>query len=121
MLAPRPSLTLADLTTFVARDVFGGTPDPEGCDVCGRDGIGIELEFLTGGPGFRRLRLDEAQAVMDQLVPLPRGSRLTLEPGGQLELSTRCFVDLHSACEAAAIDLFTLDSACARRGIDLVA
>src|SRR5689334_1290631 len=98
MPATQANLTLADAAAYVSHHVFGHGDDPD-CDVCGRNGIGIELEFLTGTAGFARLTLAHAEALMAELDPLPRASRLTLEPGGQLELSTQCFHDLESACE----------------------
>lgn len=120
MAVARPMLTHAHVTEYVADHVFGGANDAH-CDLCDRNGVGIELEFLTGTAGFERLTLEQAEALMAALEPLPRRSRLTLEPGGQLELSTQCFDDLESACEAAATDLFRLDRAGAAAGIDLVA
>ena len=120
MPAAQPTLTHAHATEHVVDHVFGGATDPVS-DACDRNGFGIELEFLTGKAGFERLTLTDAEALMARLDPLPRRSALTLEPGGQLELSTRCFADLGAACEAAATDLFHLDQAGAEAGIDLVA
>src|SRR4051794_21043364 len=120
MPAAQPTLTYAHAMEHVVDHVFGGAPDPAS-DACDRNGFGIELEFLTGTSRFERLTLADAESLMARLDPLPRRSRLTLEPGGQLELSTQCFGDLGSACEAAATDLFHLDQAGAAAGIDLVA
>ena len=125
MASRLPSLSRAVAADHVVSEVFGGTTDPDGRDAYGRNGIGIELEFLTGTTGFERLDAPRVGAVVDLLAP-PTGhsslsSSLTVEPGGQLELSTPCYGDLESACEAAATDLFRLDQACASLGIDLVA
>ncbi|MBI2706344.1 MAG: ergothioneine biosynthesis glutamate--cysteine ligase EgtA [Actinobacteria bacterium] len=120
MPSPKASLTFAHATEHVAHHVFGRHDDP-GCDACDRNGIGIELEFLTGTAGFERLTLERATSLMADLEPLPRASKLTLEPGGQLEVSTLCFDELDAACEAAATDLYRMDQVCMARGIDLVA
>jgi glutamate--cysteine ligase len=125
MAARRPSLTRAEAAAHVAGQVFGATVDPGGRDVHQRNGLGIELEFLTGTAGFRRLDRGRVAAVVDRLAPecgpSALHSSLTVEPGGQLELSTPVFGGLEAACEAAANDLFRLDQACASLGIDLVA
>jgi glutamate--cysteine ligase len=86
-----------------------------------RDQVGVELEWLTGYRDRRRLSLDQAQAVVADLSPLPRGSRLTIEPGGQLELSSAPFPTVSDALEGTATDLFVLDQACAQRRIELFA
>lgn len=83
--------------------------------------VGLELEWLTLHSSGRRLRLEEAQAVIDDVGPQMRAGRLTLEPGGQLELSTSTFPGPAEACTAAAFDLFVLDQACSARGIELIA
>jgi glutamate--cysteine ligase len=46
---------------------------------------------------------------------------LTIEPGGQLELSTLPHPDLATTCDATIIDLYVLDAACHDAGIELVA
>ena len=55
------------------------------------------------------------------LDPLPHGSRITIEPGGQLELSSAPFATVGDALEGTATDLYVLDQACAQRRIDLFA
>jgi glutamate--cysteine ligase len=53
--------------------------------------------------------------------PSPRGGRLTIEPGGQLELSSARFDSLDEALAGTEIDLYALDQACALRRIELIA
>jgi glutamate--cysteine ligase len=108
------SLALRDVESYVAEHVFDPHPD-------GR--IGIELEWLAidAGDLGRRLSMDEITSVLGSVGPLPRSSRLSIEPGGQIELSTLPFPDTESACEAAGTDLYRLDLACNRAGVDLVA
>ena len=74
--------------------------------------IGIELEFLTLDADGGRLALEQAERIVADLEPLPAGSRLTIEPGGQLEISTATYTSVDDACAAAADDLFVLDQRC---------
>lgn len=117
---PSRAVTLADVTAHVRDHVFG-PGDLAGAAPADRDLVGIELEWLTGHHGGRRLSLEQAQAVVTDLSPLPHGSRITIEPGGQLELSSDPFPTVGAALEGTATDLFVLDQACAQRGIDLYA
>jgi glutamate--cysteine ligase len=85
--------------------------------------VGIELEWLVADARDRSRRLDvaECEAVVGAVGALPHGGRITIEPGGQLELSTAPHANHHDACEAAATDLFRLDQACQKRGLELIA
>lgn len=71
--------------------------------VCFKNGpphrVGLELEWLIGARADPSLpvSLDTLTTVACAAEPLPGGSRLTLEPGGQLELSSRVADDL-SGC-----------------------
>jgi glutamate--cysteine ligase len=65
--------------------------------------------------------VDQASALIADLGPLPGGSRITIEPGGQLELSSARFDDVTESVAAMGHDLFVLDQACTERRIDLVA
>ena len=68
--------------------------------------VGVELELLTypTGDPLRRARLADLRAVAAG-THLPGGSRITLEPGGQLEISTPPRPGLAAALPAAATDL----------------
>lgn len=85
---------------------------------------GIELEWITSRPGARdeRLSPDAIDRFIALTAPtLPRRSALTIEPGGQLELSCAPQPDAALACRAAGDDLFVLDQACQQEGFELVA
>lgn len=65
--------------------------------------VGIELEWLLSSTSHpeRHPSPNTLDHVISDLVPMPGGSRITLEPGGQLELSSpvaddlsRCWRDL---------------------------
>jgi glutamate--cysteine ligase len=112
--AHRPVLTPAAVAAFVADRVFGPSADPHG--------LGVELEWLTSQGGRdRRLPVTEATDLIDRLSPLPAGSRLTLEPGGQLELSSAPFQSIDEVCDAAVSDLELLDRACGANDVELIA
>src|SRR4051794_40226644 len=96
-------LSLADVTRHVRDHVFGTADLPDDTPAT-RDQVGIELEWLTGYRGRQRLSLDQAQAVVADLSPLPNGSRITIEPGGQLELSSAPFASVGDALEGTATD-----------------
>lgn len=66
----------SDVETF-ARRCFLGSPG---------DQVGIELEFLVFDRTAPALQVPMAR-IADALPPLPGGSLVTFEPGGQLELS----------------------------------
>jgi len=112
--APKPDLTPAAVAALVAERVFGPGADP--------DGLGVELEWLTSQGGRdRRLPIGDATALIERLSPLPDGSRLTLEPGGQLELSSAPYRTIDEVCDAAVADLAVLDGACEAEDVELIA
>jgi glutamate--cysteine ligase len=123
---PAPTRTLTAATAAAAiHDLEFGRSDHPASEACNRNGVGIELEFLTDDPApgeaTARLSLERAEHIRSVLGDLPARSLLTIEPGGQLEISTRPFRTLDEACAAAAHDLFLLDRTCARLGIGLYA
>ncbi len=115
MPAPRRCLRPADVVHHVAERVLRPRPDPA---------VGIELEWLTHDPRRpgRRPRLAEVEAVRAEAAEqLPYASRVTIEPGGQLEISTPPMVGVDAACAAAAGDLYALERVSTEHGLDLVA
>lgn len=83
--------------------------------------VGIELEWLAvhADDPSAPASLDAITAAASR-TPLPAGSRLTFEPGGQVELSSPPLPLLH-ACDATARDAAALGVALADAGIALVA
>ncbi|MCU4749187.1 MULTISPECIES: ergothioneine biosynthesis glutamate--cysteine ligase EgtA [unclassified Streptomyces] len=86
--------------------------------------VGVELEWLVHDRiEPRRVvpvrRVDAALAALEQpgSTALPGGSRLTREPGGQVELSTPPAASLIEAVRATATDLTALRSALAGEGL----
>ena len=84
--------------------------------------VGIELEWLAvhaDDPSVPA-SLDATTAATTAGAPLPGGSRLTFEPGGQVELSSPP-LPLRDACEVTARDAASLGAVLADAGIALVA
>jgi glutamate--cysteine ligase len=112
MPAPTPLLTVADVHRYVDEQVFRGTPDDHSG---GR--VGIELEWIP----VPRDGTARTPAELSGLVPrLPGNSRLTFEPGGQLELSGPPAASLGAALAAMRADTASVRSALDAAGIDLV-
>lgn len=69
--------------------------------------VGAETEWLVvdcSDPGAH-VSLDRLRALVDAAGPLPSGSRVTYEPGGQLELSSLPFPGLAALHTALSADL----------------
>src|SRR3954449_629679 len=83
--------------------------------------VGLELEghlVDLAGPG-RRGTWPRIRAVLDALGPLPGGSRVTLEPGGQVELSGPPLAGVAAAGAALRADRRVLADVLARDGLGL--
>ncbi|MFD3454724.1 ergothioneine biosynthesis glutamate--cysteine ligase EgtA [Streptomyces sp. NPDC058691] len=86
---------------------------------------GVETEWLVQdrrGPGLPVSvdRLNAALAPVEAAGALPGGSRITREPGGQVELSSLPALSLTACVEAMAADLTVLREAVERSGLTLV-
>ncbi len=114
MPAPTPALTRTDVHDHVRRHCFTPGERPRR--------VGVELELLTmvAGDPSRRPAVDDLFAAIDGLV-LPECSRLTVEPGGQVELSSRPCAGAAAAIKATATDLAVLRSGLAAAGIRIEA
>lgn len=86
---------------------------------------GVELEWLVHDRSDPRSlisvdRLDAALAPVEQPGGLPSGSRLTREPGGQVELSSRPADTLAACVDSMAADVAALRQAIDEAGLVLV-
>jgi glutamate--cysteine ligase len=110
MPAPTRSLTPADVHDHVRRHCFSpGEPS-------GR--VGVELELLTmtvDDPAVVPPTADLVEAIGS--VVLPESGRLTLEPGGQVELSSLPHAGPSAAIRATADDLGALRTALRSSGV----
>ena len=69
--------------------------------------VGVETEWLVVEPGnpAGHVSLNRVQALMSAAGSFPAGSKLTFEPGGQLELSSRPMPGAEAACRSMRADL----------------
>ena len=115
MLAPERVLTLGDARRFVADHGFV----PSGpATAPARLGIEIEWQTVCANDPSSVVPFDVLQSVA-RAITLPGGSRLTFEPGGQVELSSLPF-EKFDACTAILADAHALTAGLADAGIGLV-
>jgi glutamate--cysteine ligase len=83
--------------------------------------VGLELEFhvVDTTTPQRRPRSEEVAAVITDAGAMPHGSAITMEPGGQLELSGPPATDITSAIAALRADERALSRATAKHGLGL--
>jgi glutamate--cysteine ligase len=83
--------------------------------------VGLELEYhvVDRERPERRLAWSEVSQLLADAPSRPEGSRLTVEPGGQLELSTPPRLGASAAIKALQRDEAVLTAAFAQRGIGL--
>ncbi|MFC6014135.1 ergothioneine biosynthesis glutamate--cysteine ligase EgtA [Nocardia lasii] len=126
---PVPVPDQAELSSRAAAEAYVG-------GVCFKLGppalIGAELEWLTAGPTGARPSLDHLAAALGAYAPtsiapdspahpLPGGSMVTVEPGGQVELSSAPFADPAALTEHLRADAVRLRDLLAARGIAVFA
>jgi glutamate--cysteine ligase len=120
--SPRPTLGLDVVQRIVAESCFGPTD--------GEPRLGVELEWLTLPLAESSDRRDKAvlhpvdiEEIGERLSSpgaLLGGSRLTFEPGGQLELSSPPSAAVATVCEALSDDAAAARRAAAAQGLQLV-
>lgn len=113
MPSPHRRLQAADVETFVREHCFA--PAHAGL-------VGIELErHVLCGDGRSPVDHGAVRQVTAALGVLPGESRITYEPGGQLELSSPPRPGPSGACAVLAEDLAAVDPVVEDLGVDLVA
>jgi glutamate--cysteine ligase len=103
---PVPALNLDDAVEYVVRAALHSRPPGP---------VGLELEghlVDLDAPG-RRVPWAQIGSVLDALPPLPGGSRVSLEPGGQVELSGPPAVGVAAAVAGIRADRQVLEAALA--------
>ncbi len=105
MPSPSRCLTAGDALTFVRDRAIHAPTD------CPR--IGLELEWLTHHRHDRRRRVTTADLapVLAAIGELPCDSRVTVEPGGQVELSSLPLPSATDAIDATRTDMAVLRDA----------
>ncbi|MDQ1499783.1 MAG: glutamate--cysteine ligase, partial [Actinomycetota bacterium] len=84
--------------------------------------VGVEIELLTypADDPSRRAPLADLRALVER-NHLPAGSRITIEPGGQVEISTPPLRGVGRALPAAAADFAAVSAALRGSGLEPVA
>jgi glutamate--cysteine ligase len=118
MPAAQPVLT-EDRARQIVGDCGFGSP-PAAPNGAGR--VGVELEWLVvrTDDHDRPAAFETVRDVVDALGPLPGGSLVTFEPGGQVELSSPALPGL-DACEPLRRDCSVLEQGLREVGVGLVA
>jgi glutamate--cysteine ligase len=112
-----PVLTELEARRLVGEAGFGA---PTACPDRGHR-VGVELEWLAVrlDDSARPASLDTLQDAVATLEPLPGGSRISFEPGGQVELSSPALEGL-AACATLSRDTASLRAALRGAGVGLV-
>jgi glutamate--cysteine ligase len=108
MPSPTPVLSLKSARELIRERSFASTTG---------DTVGVELEWFTQPTSD----VDVLRALVEPIEPLPSGSTITFEPGGQLELSSAPLPSAALACDAIASDARIVHEHLATRGIGLFA
>ena len=112
MPSSTPALTLDDVREHVRSRCLPAST---------QDRVGIELEWLTVGPEPEGdVSLASLHEVAERVHPLPGDSLITFEPGGQLELSSRCHDSVGTACMAMVADTAVVREELGTLGIRLM-
>lgn len=108
---PIASLSIDDVRRLVAERSFESNPDR----------VGLEAEWLVmaGTNPAAPVPFEMARTVAEAAAR-PAGSRLTFEPGGQIELSSDPKADLAGACNAVAVDSRAIREALDAHGLSMV-
>ncbi len=83
----------------------------------GRVGLELEAHLVDLDDAGSRVPWPRVQAAVDSIGAWPGGSRITVEPGGQLELSGPPATDVGIAVDALRADRAALTTALAREGL----
>lgn len=113
---PTASVELTDADSAAHRVTAGCLHDGP----VGRVGLEIEAHCFDLTDPMRRPAWDELTATIAGLPPLPGGSRVTVEPGGAVELSGPPLAGPLAAIDAMVADRAVLRAAFARAGFGLV-
>ncbi|GIF73520.1 glutamate-cysteine ligase family protein [Asanoa siamensis] len=83
--------------------------------------VGVEVEYPVRDPRtpLARPSIDRLTAATAHLGPLPGGGQITIEPGGQLEISSAVGASLVDCVDANRADLSVVRSALAADGLVL--
>ncbi|MEX2586405.1 MAG: glutamate-cysteine ligase family protein [Actinomycetota bacterium] len=112
MVSPKQALSVADVHEHIRTSIFTSSVE-------GR--VGVEVEWL---PIFEQdpdtyVPLELLEGLLDPSVPLPQGSGVTFEPGGQIELSSVPGQSVAVTCRSVSADLRFIKQKLSAHGIKL--
>jgi glutamate--cysteine ligase len=110
MPSPTRTLSIREARDLIAERAFA--------PATGRR-VGLELEWLTRSPAAR-FPLSGLRDLLAPTSPLPRGSAITFEPGGQVEISTAPAETWTRAVAAAGADSDVVRSTLRAGGVETV-
>jgi glutamate--cysteine ligase len=87
----------------------------------GKAGLELEMHLVDLVDPAQRVTWERLTGIVDDLPAMPRGSAVTLEPGGQVELSTLPMADVAAAVAALTDDRRALGDALEGEKLGLVA
>ncbi|HVL03392.1 MAG TPA: glutamate-cysteine ligase family protein [Acidimicrobiales bacterium] len=114
MPVPRRNLVASDVETYVRERCFAPAQD-------GQVGIELERHLVSSDRAAAGVDHHAVHGAVDALDPLPGGSRVTFEPGGQLEVSSPPRPGPSAACAVLTADLAVVDPVVEGLGIELAA
>lgn len=105
-----PRHPVATAAEYIATNALSAS-----ASIPGRVGLELELHLVDLDHPARRPSWARVLDLVAGLPPMPSGSTVTLEPGGQIELSTPPRDDVAAAVEALRVDRETLRTALVER------
>ena len=111
MATPRPTLTIADACAVIGEAGHGPRPY----------GVGLELEWFVTRGGRPVSDIASIRAAIECHGPLPHSSRITFEPGGQLEISAPPSSNGPDAVRGAELDAAAVMTRLGEAGMRCVA
>jgi ergothioneine biosynthesis glutamate--cysteine ligase EgtA len=118
-VAPIPATDPVPFRTALAESVEYATRAALREGPTGRVGLEFEEHLVDLSAPARRVPWCRVRAVIEALAPLPGGSGVTVEPGGQVELSGPPAADVATAVAAVRVDRAVLHAALAVEGLGL--
>src|ERR1700694_1001615 len=103
--SPKPALGLDEVERVVEEECFRPSRTTR---------VGVELEWLVMTSEARRCRPEDMHLGLESGDSLPGGSRISFEPGGQLELSSPPCSDVASVCDLLAEDNSSVETSLAK-------
>ena len=107
---PEPALGLGAAAALIASTALSDTP-------VGRVGVEIEGHVFATADLQRAVEVRALEDLLQDWPRLPGGGRLSVEPGGQLEVSSACAESAAAALAATRADVAAVRSWLARRGL----